>query len=313
MKPEPFISIVSPVYRAETIVDELVKRICEEIVKITHHFEIILVEDGSPDSSWAKIRENCKANSKVKGIRLSRNFGQHHAITAGVFHAKGDYIIVMDCDLQDNPKYFYALYDKIREDFNIIYTVKKEREHTLIKNSFALIFHSLFNWLIGRNKGISSSGKIGTYSLITRKVADAYIAINDYHRPYLIILQWLGFSNSHIQVEHDQRFEGKSSYSFLKLASHAVNGIISQTDRLLILSIYVGFLFSFVGFIFIISILHTYFAKGLMVGWTSIVVLIIFNTGLLLMTMGVVGAYIGQIFVQTKNRPLFIIDQKENM
>ena len=129
------VSIISPVYKAANIVDKLVEEIVKYASEITTHYEIILVEDGCPENSWEKIEENCKKNNKVKGVKLSRNFGQHFAITAGLTESKGDYVIVMDCDLQDNPKYIIDLVNKAKSGFNIVYTSKLERKHSVFKNT----------------------------------------------------------------------------------------------------------------------------------------------------------------------------------
>src|SRR3990172_5559993 len=145
----PSLSIVSPVYRAEEIVDELVARIALEVSRFETNYEIILVDDGSPDNSWRRIEENCRMNSRVKGIKLSRNFGQHHAIAAGLAESKGAYVVVMDCDLQDNPGYIQQLVRKAKDGVDIVYTVKQERNHGRIKNLFAEMFHRIFNWLVG--------------------------------------------------------------------------------------------------------------------------------------------------------------------
>ena len=307
----PYISIVSPVYQAEGIVDELVKRITEDASKITQDFEIILVEDGSPDQSWEEIVRNCETDKRVKGIKLSRNFGQHYAISAGLKESKGDYVVVMDCDLQDNPKYIYDLLNKSKEGFDIIYTIHKDRKHGKFKTFFASLFHHIHNRLVG-NIILHSSGKIGAYSLLTRKVVDAFSIINDHHRHYLMILRWLGFSKTHITIDHEKRFKGKTSYTYLKLLKLAIDGIVSNSEKLLRLSIYIGFLFSLAGFIWIIYIVIMYFISGFQSGWASIIVLILFSTGLILISLGIVGIYIGKIFEQTKGRPLYLIDKKIN-
>ena len=307
----PLLSIVSPVYKAEAIVDELVKRIKEEVSKITEDYEIVLIEDGSPDKSWEKIEEICKTEKRVKGIKLSRNFGQHYAITAGLAESKGEYVVVMDCDLQDNPKYIKELLDKAKEGYDIVNTVKITRKHSSIKNFLAGCFHRFFNFLLGR-KELHGDAMIGAYSLITRKVVDAYASISDYYRPYTASLQWLGFSKVMIEVEHEERFAGRSSYTFFKLLSHAFNGIISQTDKLLRVSIYTGFALVALSFISILYIVIRSLNSGFHPGWASLAVLIIFSTGLMLMSLGIVGVYIGKIFEQTKNRPLYIIDKKIN-
>jgi len=309
----PYLSIVSPVYMAEDIVDELVKRIEEEVSPITENFEIILVEDGSNDKSWVKIEENCKKESRVKGIKLSRNFGQHYAISAGLQESRGDLVVLMDCDLQDNPKYIPDLINKSKEGYDIVYTKHKSRNHSKLKNLFAGVFHKSFNWLVGNSK-IHSNGSIGAYSLITRKVVDAFCEFKDYHRHYLSVLRWLGYSHSYISIKHEKRYAGKTSYSLNKLVILAVDGIVSQTDRLLKLVIYIGFCLVFIGIISIIYIVtQSIISRGFQSGWASTTVLLIFSTGLILTSLGVVGLYVGKIFEQTKDRPLYLIDRKLNM
>jgi polyisoprenyl-phosphate glycosyltransferase len=305
---DKYISIVSPVYQAEENVDELIKRINEEVSHITNNYEIILVEDGSKDESWKKIESACKIDERIIGVKLSRNFGQHYAITAGLSISGGMHVIVMDCDLQDNPKYIKALHKKALEGYDIVYTIKKSREHSSVKNILASIYHRSFNWLVG-NKSLHSNGQIGSYSLLSRKVVNAFISFNDYHRHYLSILRWLGFSETYIVYEHEKRYSGKSSYTFSKLFTHAINGLIAQTDKLLRISTYIGFLFSTIGFIAIIYIVLISLKNGFQPGWASTTVLVIFSTGLILSSLGVVGIIIGKIFEQAKSRPLFIIDK----
>ena len=152
-----------------------------------------------------KIEQNCHQDKRIKGIKLSRNFGQHFAIAAGLMESKGDNVIVMDCDLQDDPKYIIDLIKKSDEGYDIVYTVKQSREHNKVKNLFTRFFNFIFNWLIG-NKNFHSDGLIGSYSLISRKAVKAYNSLNDYHKPYLVILQWLGFSSTHIKISHNKRF-----------------------------------------------------------------------------------------------------------
>ena len=307
-----YLSVVSPVYLAEGIVDELVKRITEEVSKITQDYEIILVEDGSEDKSWQKIEENCETDKKVKGIKLSRNFGQHYAITAGLKESTGEYVIVMDCDLQENPKYILDLINKSKDGYDIILTTHENRRHGKIKNIFSRIFHHVFNILVG-NKNIRGGAQYGALSLLTRKVVIAFSNINDYHRHYLSVIRWLGFSKTEITVVHEERFIGKTSYSIKKLIFLAVDGIVSQTEKLLRYSIYIGFSFALIALIAIIYIVVMSIKSGFQPGWASTTVIIIFCTGLILTSLGVVGIYIGKIFDQVKDRPLFIIEKKINV
>lgn len=312
MAPNTLISIVSPVYMAEKIIPELVKRIKEEVSKITEHFEIILVEDCGADDSWHCIEEEGKKDQRIKGIKLSRNFGQHHAITAGLSYAQGDYTVIIDCDLQDNPKYILDLYNKAVEGNDIVYTIKKSRKHSFFKNVTAIVFNRIFNYL-SENKTSKADKNVGAFSMLSKKVVNSFLMIKDTHRHYLMVLRTLGFQNAYIEIEHENRFEGKSSYSFSKLMKHAINGITSQSDKLLRISVSVGFAMFCLSILWAIYILYKYFTTGLMSGYTSTIVVQLLGTGLILISIGITGIYIGKIFEQTKNRPLFIIDKYSNL
>jgi dolichol-phosphate mannosyltransferase len=307
----PYFSIVSPVYRAEDILEELVKQLTEASEKVTPNYEIILVEDYSPDRSWAKISELGRKYPKLKGIKLSRNFGQHNAIAAGLYHTTGDYVIVMDCDLQDNPIYIPDLINKAKEGFDVVYTLKNQRKHNFFKDVTGAIFHRLFNYLVG-NDLVKTDGKIGTYSLLSKKVVTAYRDLHDEYRPFLVMLNILGFEYTFLKIEHSKRHSGKSSYNLRRLINHAINGIISQTDRLLKLSIYMGAVYTFISFIYGIYVLYKQVTVGLQSGWPSLVLLITFSTGIILLFLGIIGLYISRIFTQVKNRPLFIVDRTVN-
>ena len=303
------ISVVSPVYNAEMIIAELVRQIETALMKITDSYEIILVEDCGTDNSWNKIIEVCKGNSKVKGIRLSRNFGQHYAITAGLEASSGDHVVVMDCDLQDNPIYIQNLYKKALEGNEIVFTSKQSREHSFFKNLAARFFFSLFNYL---SETQSASSSVGSYSMLSRKVVHAFCSIKDSHRHYLMILRNLGFRSAEVSITHDKRFEGKSSYTLSKLLKHAINGITSQSDKLLRLSVTVGFVFFILACLWAVFLIVSYFEKGAFPGYTSLMAMLLFSTGMILISIGVAGIYIGKIFEQTKNRPLYFIDEKIN-
>jgi dolichol-phosphate mannosyltransferase len=307
----PLISVVSPVYGAEKIIDELVSQLVRVLEKIGSDYEIVLVDDCGPDNSWEKIKQNCAQNNKVKGIKLSRNFGQHFAITAGIDNTKGDYVVVIDCDLQDDPNYILEMYDKMKEGYDIVYTNKKDRKHSFFKNITAIIFNSVFNYLI-ENKSIRSDKNVGAYSMISRKVAVAFKAYNDYHRHYLMALRWLGFKSCYITIEHKVRFAGKSSYNFSKLVKHAIDGITSQSDKLLRIFVNIGLIISSVSFLSILIIVILYFTHGFMSGWASTIIMLLFSTGIILTGIGILGIYVGKTFEQTKNRPRYLIDEKIN-
>jgi glycosyltransferase involved in cell wall biosynthesis len=304
-----FVSIVSPVYNAQNIIKELIQRITQEITQITSDYEIILVDDGSADDSWKMIEKHINDHPNVIGLKFSKNFGQHFAITAGLNRAKGDVVIVMDCDLQDNPSYFKDFIREYNNGADIVYTAKKKREHSLFKNVTAFFFNLLFNYLID-NKSWKAQANIGNYTLISRKVVDAYNKMNDSQRHYLMILRWLGFSSTVIDIEQSKRFEGRSSYTFKKLFHHAISGITSQSDKLLRISISIGLSMTFISFLAIVIVIILYFHQGFLSGWTSLFVLLLFSTGMILTSIGIAGIYIGKIFDQVKNRPLYLISNE---
>ena len=312
MKKELFISVVSPVYQAEKIISELILRVEKELSKITSKYEIILIEDCSNDKSWEEIIKIASTNDKVKAVKFSRNFGQHAAIKAGLEMAKGDCCIVIDCDLQDDPKYINSLVEEWLKGNDIVFTLKENRAHSIFKNLSTRFFNLIFNFLV-QNKSIESSNNIGSFSLISRKVIEAFKQYNDYQFHYLMVLRWLGFKKSYIEVSHNIRLEGKSSYNLKKLLSHALVSIIYQSDKLLRLSIYMGFSFSILSIIGILIVISQYFLIGFKSGWASLFVLILLSTGLILIAVGVLGLYLGKLFEQVKNRPQFIIDKSVNL
>lgn len=311
MSQETKISVVSPVYGAELIVSELVKQITSNVESLTSNYEIILIEDCGNDNSWEKIEEICAKDFNVKGFRLSRNFGQHAAIKAGLAKVTGDVAIIVDCDLQDNPKYFKELLAKYKEGNDVVYTYKKARSHSKFKNFTAACFNIILNYLLD-NKSLEADKNVGAYSLISKKVINAFLSYNDYQFHYLLVLRWLGFKSAYVEIEHQNRMEGKSSYTFKKLLAHASVAIIYQSDKLLRLSIYFGAFVSFFSFLIGLYIVVSYFLSGYQSGWASIVVAILFSLGIILMSIGVLGLYIGRLFEQVKNRPQYIIDKELN-
>ncbi|KOF03265.1 hypothetical protein OB69_08185 [Roseivirga seohaensis subsp. aquiponti] len=302
------LSIISPVYQAEEIVDELILRITQEASKITDDFEILLVEDGSADNSWSKIKNHCKHNSHVVGIKLSRNFGQHYAITAGIQRAKGDYIILMDCDLQDNPKYFSLLIEQAEIGFDIVFTKREKRKHGFFKSVNSNLYNLLFRLFSDRRYDVNA----GSLILFTKRIGLEFLKIKDKDRLYLQIFKWLGFRNTTIEVEHEPRYSGKSSYKFLDLLKLGLQGWTSHSDKLLKMSVYIGFFMALFSFVSSLVILVATFIGSFQPGWPSLIVVIFFSTGLILLSIGIAGIYIGKTFDQVKDRPLFIIEEELN-
>jgi len=308
----PLLSVVSPVYNAAAIVPELVRRICRAVEPITHDFEIVLVEDGSPDASWEAIAIECRKDARVKGVRLSRNFGQHAAITACLAHATGMHAVVMDCDLQDDPVFISALYAKAREGFDVVFARRRERRFAFWKNLTARTFYALFRWL----SGVDYDARIGAYSIISRQVVEAFLQFGDYRRGYVLVLGWLGFRQAYVEVEHAERHSGESSYSVWGLVRHGLTIALTYSDKPLHVSIYLGLVLSLVSFAVGGLVVIWYFTSKvgqMALGWSSLVVSLLFLGGLILMSLGVIGLYLGRVFEQVKHRPIFLVQKTENL
>jgi glycosyltransferase involved in cell wall biosynthesis len=305
----PRLSIVSPVYGSAAIVDPLVERIVAAVNPVTADFEILLVEDGSPDDSWGQIAAAARREPRVRGLQLARNFGQHAAITAGLAHARGTHVVVMDCDLQDDPAYIPALLAKAGEGFDIVLTRKANRRHAWHRNLGARGFATVANLLSGPRP---ADPRVGGYSILSRKVVDAFLQIQDVHRHYLQILGWLGFRTAVVPVEHHPRHSGSSAYTFSRLLRHALEGITSQSTVLLKFAVGIGFTYFVGALVGAIYLCIRYFQHGFLAGWASIVVLLLASTGLILIAIGILGIYIGNIFEQVRNRPLYLVQNRVN-
>jgi glycosyltransferase involved in cell wall biosynthesis len=301
------ISIVSPVYKAENILDELVKRVVTEVSRITEDFELILVDDGSPDKVWQKIENQCKSDNRIKGIKLSRNFGQHHAITAGLDHAKGDWIVVMDCDLQDRPEEIVKLYQKALEGYDIVLARRAKRQDSFNKKLSSKLFYKAFSYL----SGIEQDGTIGNFGIYSNRVIEEINKLKEPMRAFPPMIKWVGFKSSSIDVEHAFRYEGRTSYNFSKLINLALDIAMAYSDKPLKLTVKIGFLLSFFSIIFaLIGVIRFYIGDITMSGYTSLIVSIWFLSGLIIFILGIVGLYISKIFDGVKSRPLYIVDSK---
>lgn len=310
MQVKPHISIVSPVYHGEKMVAELVRRNLESVCSITDNYEIILVNDASPDNSWAEIVKQCSLNPKVKGINLSRNFGQHYAITAGLHFAAGEWVVVMDCDLQDRPEEIPNLYNKAMEGFDIVYARRVARKDGFFKRLSSTLFHWVYNWL----SGLNADKTIANFGIYKQCVIDEYNSMPERARSFPSLVKYLGFRDTAIDVEHAERAEGKSSYSLYKLLKLSFDVIVSNSNKPLRMAVGIGFGISAVSFLLAIYNLVAKWIGIIRVpGFTTMVFSIWFVGGLLLFVMGIQGLYIGKIFDQVKGRPLFVVREKVNL
>jgi dolichol-phosphate mannosyltransferase len=299
------ISVVVPVYRCATCLTQLVDRLKRTLDRITGLYEIILVDDRSPDDAWQWIAAAAAADPHVHGIRLSRNFGQHAALTAGLAASRGRWIVAIDCDLQDPPEAIAELYAKAQEGYDVVLARRISQRRSRVRRVAAALYFRMLRTFIKAD----IHGEYGTFSIVSRKVVGSVLRFKDEGRHYLFILHWLGYARSEIEIVHGERASGRSSYTFGRLARHALDGIFFQTTVLLRWIVYLGFFLGAAGsglaaYLFVYALVATPYP-----GWTSLAVLILLTGGFIITALGVAALYIGQIFDQVKARPLYVVDE----
>lgn len=299
------ISAVIPVYGCRAALPELHQRLGKALSEITEDYEIILVNDNCPQNSWEVIEELCRNDNHVKGIELSRNFGQMKAILAGLDYATGDWIVVMDCDLQDRPEEIKRLYAKAQEGYDVVFARRKKRKDSKVKVFLANQFYKLYRFATDGNY----DGAICNFSIVRRDVIQNYCKMREQHRGYVMYIRWLGYRQAVIDVEHNERYEGKSSYDLKKRINMAIELLTSQSDKVLRMFVGLGFSMSLVAFFAIIGLVIYHFVGQVSVGWTSLIATNVLVGGIVIMVIGVVGIYVGNIFMQTKGRPLYVVRQ----
>ncbi|GAA0590436.1 glycosyltransferase family 2 protein [Virgibacillus siamensis] len=305
----PLISVVVPVYGCEACLKDLCTRVTETMEQIPAHFEIIFVNDASPDDAWQTITQLAASDDRIKGIDLARNFGQHHAITAGLDFTAGDWIVVMDCDLQDKPEEIKTLYDKAQEGFEVVFGNRTIRQDNWFKRKTSQLFYRVYDYFTGR----TSDHTIANFSISSKKVVDGFRRMQEQNRFFPLFIQWMGYKTGTVKVEHSARKEGKSSYNINKLVSLATDAIISQSNKPLRLSIQFGFLIALGSFLYGLYLFIRYFFLAQPVqGWTSVMVSIYFIGGLIFFNFGVLGLYLGKVFNEAKARPLYLIRETTN-
>lgn len=297
------ISVVVPVYGCRGALNELHERLTKVLSKITNKYEIIFVNDNCPQKSIEVIEEICKKDKKVVGIELSRNFGQMKAILAGLDYSTGEWVVVMDCDLQDRPEEIPNLYEKAKEGYDVVFARRKNRQDNFFKILVSKIFYKIYSLAAD----VKYDASLCNFSICNRKVIDNYCKMREEHRAYVMYIQWLGFKQTAIDVEHNQRYEGKSSYNFKKRIKMASDIIFSQSDKLLKIIVSFGFTITFLSLLAVIYVIIHYFIQPTTTqGWTSIIAIICLMSGIIISVIGVVGIYVGNIFVQIKERPIYV-------
>lgn len=303
------ISVVTPAYKCSECIEELYRRLKATFDKMSiDDYEIIYINDASPENDWEIISEIAKKDSKVKGINLSRNFGQHNAITAGLDYALGDYIVVMDCDLQDQPEEIPKLYNKLKEGYDVVFGRRYERKDKFFKKLSSKLFNMVFTYLTDTKVDKS----VANFSIIKKNVAYEYRKMKEKNRDYGLFIKWLGFNRSYVNIEHgaSKRRASKSSYTLKKMLNLAFDNIIAHSNKPLKISIKLGFIIVAIDIVYTIILFYKYFRYGTKItGWTSLMVSIWFFFGLVLANLGIIGVYVGKIFDEVKERKNYIVKE----
>lgn len=300
-------SVVIPVYNEEGNLSALTQRLAGALNKIGLEYELIFIDDGSYDNSFDLLKKIRERDARIKILKLSRNFGHQIAVTAGINHAKGNAVITMDADLQDPPEAIEELYKEYKAGYDVVFAVRQKRQgETFFKLVTAFLFYRIFNKLAK----INMPADTGDFRLLSRKAVDALNQIREKDRFLRGLSSWIGFKESKVYYTREKRGKGSSKYSIFKMMAFAFNGITSFSNVPLRVSLITGFLCGVLSFGYLaVSLVYFIFGRTL-AGWTSIVALVTFFGSLQLFSIGILGEYIGRIFNEVKNRPLYFIDTK---
>ena len=298
------LSVVIPVYKAEACLEELHRRLAAALGAITEDYEILLVEDCGGDRSWDIIRALAARDPRVKGLQFSRNFGQHYGITAGLDHCDGDWVVVMDCDLQDRPEEIPRLYAKAQEGWHVVIARRGRRRDPWHKRLPSWAFYKAFRWLAD----VEHDAETSNFRILSRKVVLGFRQVREQLRFLGGIVSWLGYPTATVDVEHGERHAGRSTYTLGKLWKLASDTIIAYSDKPLRLAIRFGFGLAFLALLYGLYItVHAIRYGTVITGWASLIVSIYFLGGIIIAILGVMGIYIGKSFDESKKRPLYVV------
>ncbi len=307
------ISVVIPIYNESLIIAELNRRLTKTSELFSSQFniqpkdiEFVFVNDGSSDDSLAQLIILTRTHSQYRVINFSRNFGHQKAVTAGLQHAKGEFVVLIDADLQDPPEFILDLYKKQQEGYDVVYAVRKKRKgEGFIKTLTAKLFYRILYKVTDINIPLDT----GDFRIMRRNVVDTLNSMPEAHRFIRGMVSWIGFKQVGLEYERQERFAGQTKYPFKKMLRFAFDAITSFSTVPLKLMIYVGFFVSFIGLLGVFYILYIkFFTTDAVTGWSSIMITILLMGGIQLLTLGIMGEYIGRISEESKQRPLYIIE-----
>ena len=300
----PTLDVVLPVYECQNSLERLCREVHDAVSPHVSRYRLIMVDDGCPGGSWDVISELARSYSSVLGIKLTRNFGQHHAITAGLDAANADYVVVMDADLQDPPSLIPALLQKAQEGSDVVAVKWFKREETLWNRVLSGTYFATLNWLSGSH----FDPLVGNYRIISNHVLQCYKLYRERSRSFVAIMNLMGFETVFVEAQRQPRSVGKSSYTFRRRLSLAMDIILAQSDKPLKMSITFGIMVSLLSFLSGIGIVILYFVfDSTLPGWASLMVSFYFLGGLIIANLGLIGRYIACVYDESKARPIYLV------
>jgi glycosyltransferase involved in cell wall biosynthesis len=302
---EVVLSVVVPVYACAECLVALHARLTASVRRITDRYELVFVDDRSLDDGWTVLERLARADEHVRAFRLSRNFGQDAAITAGLSMAVGDWAVVMDCDLEEAPEDIPRMWAAAGEGYDLVRTVRRGWRHSWFRRRASRLYRRL-------TLETDVRPDYSNMSLLSRRVIDAFLRLRDRDREYTIALDWLGFDSTSVEIEHQERHAGRSGYTLGRLIGVALNGMFFRSTVLLRLVMLLGFVVALIGLGVAVFEIADYFLQPekTVPGYTSLAVLLLILAGFIIVSVGVVGLYVARIFEQVKDRPLYLIDQE---
>ncbi len=303
-------SIVVPVYNEEEVVHECYKQLKEVMDGLHENYELIFINDGSKDKTAGILREYCKKDPRLKLIDFSRNFGHQVAISAGMDSSSGDAVVVIDADLQDPPRVIPQMIDRWKEGYDVVYGKRLKRKgETIFKKLTAAAFYRFLK----KMTDVDIPVDVGDFRLIDRSVCDAMKKISERNRFVRGLISWLGFKQGEVMYEREERYAGITKYPLRQMIRFALNGVFSFSYKPLKIATFLGIFASAAGFFYLVYALYQkFFTDVTVTGWTSLVSLILIFNGLILFILGIIGEYLGRIYDESKNRPLYVIRERLN-
>jgi dolichol-phosphate mannosyltransferase len=301
------LSVVAPVYNEEALIDEFYARVCSALDEL--EFELVLVDDGSRDGTPAALQRLAGEDPRVRVVFLSRNFGHQTALTAGLDHARGDAVVMLDADLQDPPELIPKMLDNWRAGCDVVYAVREHREgESRFKLATARWFYSLFD----RLAQVELQHNSGDFRLLDRRALDALLSMRERNRFLRGMTVWVGYTQAAVPYRRDPRYAGETKYTFTKMLRFSLDAISSFSDRPLQLATLLGFLISTLAFIAIPVVVVLRLSGSYLPGFSAITITVLLLGGIQLITIGIIGEYVGRIYDEVKGRPLYLVRAREN-